>query len=791
MTETTSLAKPTAREAIDGAAVVVFVGIALASFRSAFGGSEFLILGVAATVVGVAIAFLMHRKKLPLIVGIAAVFGVYVVIGGAAALHSRATAGFLPSLGTLTASLRMVVSGWKELVTTAPPVGRTGDLMVLPFLLGISAGFASYTVARRLRRSAPVLLAPTVTLVLGILTGTTKPVSLILNGAVFASLAVAWLAWRDHGRQPLLEGSHHSRGQIIKGAAVLAAAGALGALLAPLLPFAPHRAAKTNISGADPRTILRPVNPPFDPSQYPSPLAQYRHYVKETNVKNQVMFSITGLPMGIPVRLATMDQYDDLVWKVSAGALGAERLEDSGAFQRVGSELAPEFSGPTATVAVTIGKYNDVWIPDVGEVISLEFKGSAKGAERDRLLAEAFRYNITTDTAASRVPLIEGDRYVMKVRLPAAADNMAGKTLLPNAVRLPESKPVTIISQKIVGPDILGIKDSGEQLDAVRKLMTESTYSDGDKNSGQIKALAGHSAYRLNQFVSAYPKRPLIGNAEQYAAAYALLFRGLNVQTRVVMGFRPSKDSTSTAVEVTAKEVEAWVEVPVKDSGWIAIFPTPDRSHTALTSSSEQQPEPDYRTQNPPPPPVLDPEFDQPATAAGKAKSTKAPTDQNKKAAPDPVAPFVSTKVLVGAAIGSSPFILAGIAGGTIMMLKRRRRRRRRSDGLPHERIANGWREVTDLAVDMGRAVPDATTRREAAAFVGSGTTSLAVRADASVWDVGEPTDEAVEQYWGELTATLKAMRSELGLVDRLKSSVSVQSLRRRERAIERDRGKK
>jgi TgpA N-terminal domain/Transglutaminase-like superfamily len=775
--------KPSLPEIVDAAAVLALCTIAGFALRSSYGGVEFLILGLVAAAIGTLIAHISHALKWPLLVGIAATFVVYVVIGGAVSLRDRAIAGFVPSAASMLAALRMMVTGWKELITTAPPVGRTGDLMVLPFLAGISSGFASCTIARRISRTVPALLPPIAVLAVAIASGTNRPVSLVINGCVFGGIVVAWLAWREHGRRPLLEGSHNSRRQLASGSAVLVAACGAGLFLAPMLPFAHHRE----------RAIWRQtVTPPFDPRQYPSPLSEYRHYVKEATIKDQVMFTVSGLPAGAPVRLATMDAYDGLVWQVSAGDPAHPSLNDSGSFERVGAALAPEFTGPTATVTVLVSKYNDVWVPDVGEVISLKFAGSKDGAERDRQLAEGFRYNRATDTAASRLKLKEGDRYIMKVRLPTSADNLAGKTLIPNVARLGQATSVAAIAQKLAGPDVLSIKDGGEQLDAVRKVMSEGTYSDGDSASPQQqKSLGGHSTFRISDFVGGYPKKPLIGNAEQYAATYALLFRDLRVPTRVVMGFRPSKDSTTQPVDVTAKEVEAWVEVPVKDAGWIAIFPTPDRSHTALTSSSEQQPEPDYRTQNPPPPPVLDPEFDQPATAAGKAKSTKPPVDPTKIIEGKNATPFVSTKVLIGAAIGTTPFLLVGLAALATIWLKARRRKRRRSTGTAHQRIANGWREVTDLAVDMGRAVPTATTRREAAAFVGSGTTALAVRADAAVWDAGEPTDQVVDEYWAELATTLKSMRSELGIIDRLKSRVSLRSLRLSTRVPRRDRSKK
>lgn len=775
-----SIRRPTRVELIDGGAILALSTVALFAFRSSYGGSQFLILGVAAAASGIALAYLGVMWKWPLLVTAAVGVVFYVVVGGAAALHDRAIGGFLPSVGSMFAALRSVVAGWKELITTAPPVGGTGDLMVLPFLGGFTAGLVGYTMSRRLRVAAPALMAPAVLLGVGIASGTDKPVSLVVHGCVFGSLIIGWLAWREHRRRPLLEGGHVNRRQLLTGCVVLVAASAGGLALAPRLPFA-HR---------ETRAIWRQtVTPPFDPRQYPSPLSGYRKYVKQAAVKDQVMFTVEGLPEGVPVRLATMDTYDGLVWQVSAGDPTAPSLNDSGSFERVGASLKPEYPGERATVTVTIGKYNDVWIPDVGEVVSLTFSGSAGGAARDRQLADGFRYNQSTDTAASRLRLAEGDRYVMNVRLPVLKDRLAGQELVPTVPRLGQTTSVTEISQKL-GTEVLAIEDSGEKLDKVKDSMYEDgTYSDGDEASSQQKSRVGHSTYRLLEFVGGYPKRPLIGDAEQYSATYALLFRDLDhLPTRVVMGFVPSKASTSEPVEVLAKEVEAWVEVPVEDAGWVAIFPTPPRDQLALTTSSEVTPEPDYRTQNPPPPPVLDPEFDQPATATGKAKATKKTDDEPEAPETAEAGSGLSRPVVVGIVAGATPFVVAGLLSGLIVALKARRRRRRRRLGAAHARIANGWLEVTDLAVDMGRPVPDTTTRREAAAFVGSGTTVLAQRADAAVWGNGEPTDDEVKQYWEELSASLTLMRSEVRVVHRLRAAVSWRSLRRARHRPPRDR---
>jgi hypothetical protein len=561
-------------------------------------------------------------------------------------------------------------------------------------------------------------------------------------------------------------------------------AGVVGYLLGPSLPGAE----------ASDRDIWRQtVTPPFDPRQYPSPLNSYRDYVKPGYDANgeprdaEVVFTVEGLPEGVPVRLATMDAYDGLVWQVSAGEPGNPSLNDSGSFERIGAELSPQFDGETAQVAVTIGDYNDVWIPDVGEVVKMRFTGSAGGPERDRALSESFRYNRATDTAATTLRLQEGDRYEMTVVLPPVLDDMAGEVIDPDVARIGATRPIAEIPQALATPDLLVINDTAERLDRVRDLMVETgAYSDGDIEAGQIRARAGHNAARMVEFVQDFPRTPFVGNAEQYASAYALLFRDLDsLPTRVVMGFKPSEASLDGPVEVLSTEAEAWVELPVQDLGWVGIFPTPPRDQLSSTTSSPQQPEPDYRTQNPPPPPLLDPEFDQPATASGDAQSPddqQDDADDTSDAAADDssLGDVLTSPVAVGAGIVLAPFALLAVFGGIVAFIKARRRKRRRERGAPHQRIANGWNEVTDFALDMGKPVPHSTTRREAAAFIGDSTTTLADRTDAAVWGGRELTEDQVNSYWDELSATLGSMKGQLGFVDRVKATISLQSLKRR-----------
>lgn len=772
--------KPTRSEAIDAVAAGVLVAIALLGFKSSYGGIEFMIIGLVAVLFGLILAHVLVRAKLPVVVAVATVALGYLLIGGVVALSDRAIAGFIPSVDTIVGAARTAVFGWKELITTNPPVGGTGTLMMLPFLCGYGAALLGSLLMRNKRLYAAAIVPALVVLGVGIVTGVQRPVAPLVQGGFLAVVAIAWMSIRQDRSRPRLPGHKFNANRFATAVTLLALCTAAGWYVAPSLP----RAEATD------RTVWRQtVIPPFDPRQYPSPLSAYRYYVKDAVAKKEVMFTIEGLPKGAKIRLSTMDSYDGLVWRPSYRADTPSTL-NSGYFERMGSEIPSDYGGETATITVTIAAYEDFWVPDVGEVLSLRFEGGP----RDDKLNEALRYNRATDTAASRVKLIKGDRYVMTVRIPATLANLAKAEILPDVPVGAVYNISPALDKWAATPGILSIKDIGSRIDALRdKMIADGAYSDGDKAQGQADSLAGHSEYRLNSFILTEPMR---GDAEQYASALALMLRNLDrVPTRVVMGFEPDASQFSaganSVVEITGQQVEAWVEVPVKGLGWVAVVPTPERSETALKAKAPAPPVPDYETQVPPPPAVLDPDFDSPATSKTGAKDTRKPEPDKPLDAKDPsknaddVSSSASGISMIAVGAIGSPLAIVVVLSSGILLLKFRRRRRRRRRGVGHVRIANGWREVTDVALDLGRPIPQKSTRREAAQFVGQSTTMLAARADQAVFSAAEPTNDEVAQYWAELETALKSMRRQAGPINRIKAALSMTSLRqgRRDRA--------
>jgi hypothetical protein len=760
---------PTRAEVVDGGFALALMAIALWAFESSYGGSEFWMVGVTASVVALIVLHLCGRFGLgPFATG-AVWFGVYVTVGGVLADRDEALLGLLPSIDTVRTAVTVPVEGWKQLLTTVPPVGDGGGLLTLPVFLGLFATAASYAIARRrtwpLWPSAPAAAA----LALGILVGTLSPVSVVLHGAVFSSLVLAWASIRSQRARTTSTAASARR--LVSMAVLVAVAALAGLLVAPSLPMVDARE----------RTVWRDTfDPPFDPSVYPSPLGYYRQYVKE--LEAEPMFEVAGLPEGVPIRMATLDDYDGIVWKVSGGTRALPG--SAGYFQRVGTDVEPQFDGTTSTVTVTLpvdNGYDEVWLPTVGEVRSLEFLGSNR-----RELGDAFRYNTATDTAAVLADLEAGDSYTLEVSSAPSIDDLADDAVFGENTL----DPIESVDGAITGLGS-GLVEDVDGIERVRILVdflrAEGFYSDAKEDGGQVLVPPGHGVGRLSTFADS---SVLVGNAEQYAATLGLILRNSGIPARVVMGFVPETWNPDGTVTITGNDAEAWVEFLVDGVGWVAAYPTPDRTKTTIQLDNTPRPIPDRETQVPPPPPVV--QADAETEPAGESTQTERKKDEEEDE-DEPVDGGVSWVIIAAVVAVALPILLVAGVVLAIRFVKSRRRRRRQRQGREDERIANGWRELIDYTVDVGRELPIGATRREAASLVGvAAAPSLAERADHAVFsgDDGRTDDHSVEVYWQEVTEAKRSLRSELSTIERWKADLSLESIRRdrRARAAERRR---
>ncbi len=768
-------------EAVDSALLGALLVLGLLGFRSTYGGTRYLVVGIFGVALGLLVAYVSERLKAHALAVAAVTVLVYLLFGTAVALRGVVSGGAAPTVSNLQTLAEGAISGWHDLLTVLPPVGASGNVLAIPYLLGLSGAVLGSTLARRSRIAFLPVLPTVVVLALSILFGSTKPAALVLQGAVFAALALTWTVLRARAREHLLVRSSLRRRL---SAAALVATAATGAVaLGPVMPFA----------GANERVVLREyIDPPLDLRQFVSPLTTYRKYVVPEaksqgrgGLGEKTLFTVDGLPPGSLIRIATMDAYDGTVWGVAgATAPGAsKKAEASGSFQRVGVTIPTSAAGTRATVKFTMGELGGIWLPSVGVVTRVQFDG-----EDADYLTKTFRYNRATDSAVAAtlpaddpVMLQPGVQYSMDVVVPPtwvstpqvdqAGLSAAGPAgfVVPAPARVPDAVKAKMTE---VVNDTQG---TFARVQALADELVRGAYSNGTQ--GEIPSLAGHYAARLDRMVS--DPQGLVGDAEQYAAVMALMTRQLGIPARVVMGVQP-KEETGSRIEVKGTDVTAWVEVGLQGLGWVPVFPTPPS--TAKKPQTVPRPKPITRVQEPPKvvaPPRVEAE---PLISASDAVPRKTPekkpttggnsADQNRS----PDGRGISAVVAAGMGI---PVLLLAIVG-LIVGLKWRRSRRRRHRGTPHARIAGGWSEVVDLVMDAGVAIPPQATRRDVAVIVDRAPVMvLARRADQAVFAPGEPTESEVADYWADVSTARREMAGELGRWARIRTALNPTSLRR------------
>ncbi len=749
---------PTRADLLDAAFAVGLCGLGVLGFRTTYGGSAYLVAGVLAACFGVALAYLANRLGQPVLALAAVTVVVFFLFGGAVALRATAAGGVLPTVATLHDLSSTSIFGWKDLLTTLPPVGSSSHLLALPYVVGLLGGVTAMCIAGRSRRAAAPLLAPAAVLAVGILFGTSKPADLFLQGAVFGVVALAWVALRHQRRRPTI-GGHGRLNRLVGGVALLACAGACAQTVSSYLPFA----------NMQHRVVLRSyVQPPFDPGAYPSPLAGFRQYVEPAtarrpkSLRDTVLFSIAGLSKGSDVRIATMDAYDGLVWGFDTGANTDSSTSD--AFQRVGSSIPPVAQGSHVTATVTVGAYGDVWLPDAGYLTGLSFAGRDSAA-----LASAFRYNLDSGTAVVPSGLRSGDSYSFTTLLPVmpSASTLAGASPAGAVLPVTGVAPEVAIDAKRWSVNATG---TYAKLQAIASyLKTNGEYSDGDSGGGSNspEVLPGHSAGRIASFLN---DTHLVGDGEQYAATMALMANALGDPARVVFGAVPEAGGT-----VKGKDIAAWAEVDFAGIGWVPFDATPPISH----KPQPQPPKPQQATSNsqvvPPPPIIAPPPIGNPSQTSSAGKQNAA-----HKAAPKGGGITVPGWAITSAKYGGPSLSLLLLLLTAVLVLKIRRRRRRRKRGPTTSRIAGGWYEIVDLARDLGTAVPAGWTRREQARLLGDvELTRLAIDADASIFGPGMPIDADVVRYWTQVEDGLRRLRSTVSFWHRFRATISWRSLRR------------
>lgn len=746
MIDRKNLRVPTARVWADIGVLLVLTAVGVIGFEPSFGGYGFLLAGIGGLLVGSATGILTSMFRIGAVLTTVIAIVAFFLLGTPFAVPQQGLFGVLPTLQSLGSLAVGSVYGWSDIVTLSTPIGAPQYIAVVPYVATWLVALLSTTLAcrwlptppRAAWRFAIALIAPVALYLASILLGTDEPYQAGIRGIVFGVLALIWLGWRRPIGQIAQTGSNQLRTRKLAGTAVIVVAAVVVGGAAAFVTAPPN----------DQRFVLREeIEPPFDPLDYPSPLAGFRHYTKQ--VTDELLFTVEGLKVGDVVRLAALDAYTGKLWNVTDPTTNAE---GSGSFALVGRDL-PEPTLITAErrneVTFTINAYDDVWVPGVGYPVELQFtSGDAAGASDD------LRYNSATGTTVLTSGLSEGDSYTMdaEVQQVLSASDLADAQVAAVQLSPVDGVPdiVTVRALEFVGSAETPIA----QLEAMRLALVENGFLSHGRASDTVPSRAGHGADRITEL---FERNQMIGDQEQYASAYALMARSLGYPARVVMGFAPEITEGGGPVEVTGDDITAWVEVAFDDIGWVAFNPTPEETDVP----QDQVPKPRSEPQ---------PQVRQPPRADNEDEDLLSPVELEESEDDDNGLPFnlpgwvivLGLSILIPAALFFIPLLIIGA-------IKARRARKRRQTGPGHDRVAGAWAELTDQYSELGFEVPPKLTRIHTAqrleAQLGPDAPRLlplAVVTDEAVFSGTEVDDARTETVWTEAMAAVEVARSTL-----------------------------
>jgi len=721
----------TPNKLVEAGFVVVMTVIGLTGFATTFGSWYFIAVGAIGAALAILVAYIIRAFKWHWTFALLGATGLYFVAGGPVAVRRDLIGGILPTWGTETALAHLAIGGWKELLTTFPPVDGGSQFLALPFALSLLVAGTSYALTRRYSFLPAGLIPQGILMCLVISLGAETPFHPVWLGLAWAVAAMVWMAYRSHMRGRLAtSGSRSSLTRLVGGALMLAAAGGAAYWAGPNMPGVG--------SGRD---ILRDiVASPIDVTQYPSPMPSFRKYssvaLSDTFFYDKVLLTVDGAQPGDLVRFSVLDSYDGWVW----GAGG-------GGFRRVGTEIPAVADGsPGGTpvdLTVTIGAVYasqaplNVWIPSLGYSTSIDFSGTDAAQHEDSMA-----YDMSKGQGLLLDQFKPGDIvHISTVKLPVAGS----EPLSPSGPVLVTNERTDFLSadlDKLTG----GQQARWDQLTDMAEGFKKGGWTDGTTRPGESQYGPGDGQDRLTAFLGTLPN--YAGSDEQYAAMFALAANRIGYPTRVVFGAR-MPDSGSD--QIKGSDVTIWVEVHTS-SGWVALPPDffiPPRD----------------RAPEPPPPVESNPPETVPDIAPANPKlppddlngmNTKAQTGQAASAVEQSSTWVWVAVTIVGSVVGFVGLVLAVLLGSKAVRAWYRRQR-----GTPVSQISGGWAEVLDRLRDLGVAIPRQMTRTELAAALDlDPLRCLAASTDRAMFQEKAPDQEIVDGYWVEVDQTKELLLS-------------------------------
>lgn len=547
-------------------------------------------------------------------------------------------------------------NGIPRLLTAMIPVEPTPDTVVVPVVGAWLTGLAATEIAVRSGRVLLGYLPPAALYAGALYVVGPNAEAAVLPTLAFAAAAAAGLAVT--GRPPSAVATSDIAAPVRAAMRVRVAASAAAGLAAIVVLAAvvgPFVADQVSTRPVDPRKY---VQPPQVDSLDENPLIRISGWALNPD---QHLLDVTSQPGGpVRLRLAVLNDYDGITWRVGATYRSAGRVLPSPA-------VAPDSTVDTVRQQVTIADLTGRLLPTVATPTAIEgarvaYDPGSGTLIRPEGLQAGLAYSVTSTREQPDLGLL------------SAADVPSGAAVA-RVLRIGEGVPEQI--QRLA--DQIADENGApyQRAVAIEEFLATHYRVVAD-------APSGHAYPNLGFFLFG-PRGGggQEGTSEQFAAAYALLGRLMGLPTRVVVGFQ---SATGTGA-VRGADALAWPEVLFEGVGWVAFDPMP---------KPDTEPRPVEEDFKPPTEPPSEPPTEAPT-------ATPAASDSAAAVAAPPGTKGQLTGAVVAGGLSTLLVLLLGGTAAVILTMRRGLRRRRLERGPPAERVAGAWLEVSDALRLAGR----------------------------------------------------------------------------------------
>jgi hypothetical protein len=705
-----------------------------------------------------------------------------------------------------------IVTGWKQLLTVSIPAGNYQGVLIPFFIIVLFGSLTATALATSSQRKAPWAVAPMLGMVLfgaafgsdatgadAVLGPITVPApSHVVVGGLVMIVCATWLIGRARIARSTALRLTRSRARTVRQSAesrVLMVRRQLVAGVLVVVALAAGVAAAPVATALGPRNALRQgIDPVLLLQRQPSPLAGYRLNFTGVGYTTE-LFSISGSQGISRIRIATLDTYDGLTFRVGDAAT-AERFARQPALQ-------------DALVEITIRDgYRGVWVPVVDATSGApRFEG-----ERAEKLADAYYASpsldagvVVTSDADAGIGLLPGDKYTVGTSV--STGDAASLVSATGADPLISADNYPALAQWV---ESQGTGRTGADLAMLiarlreRGYLSHSTLDDAaaapwvaalQSDSPYVFApsRSGHSAARVDElFTSMFDQQrragvgapssllvAAVGDDEQFATAAALLARYLGFESRVVVGVLVGKSPEGSAVPAcisvcTGANITAWTEVRAADGTWVVLDSTPQHQ-VAPTVIDQGKSLPENPT-----------EVVQPGSKVLEPPSSQSDATEtaNSDAPEAPLASSSAVASLIKALAVVLAIVLFVLPIAVFPVFKLMRRRWRRHAGIAEVSIVGAWDELLDTYIDLGFEIPRGLTRAELGDVIDRpAVAALAAAVDTAVFGEHPPGAEASAATWDMLTAERRSVRAEAPITRRVRAAMSPASFARTLRA--------